>query len=120
MDRIAPHSDDDDDDQGDLAVPGDGGDQLQPDPEDTGLLPVPPLLVGCAGDDVAHKEKEYLSGFDFFKFFYTSAILYRTCEIHFLYICYFFPDIYILIQSDYIFFILLTQTFVTCTMQKVL
>ncbi len=70
VDRIAPHSDDDDDDQGDLAVSGDGGgdggDQLQPDPEDTGLLPVPPLLVCCAGDDVGHKEKEYLSGCDFF------------------------------------------------------
>ncbi len=55
VDSIAPHSDDDDDDQGDLGVPGDGGgyggDQLQPDPEDTGLFPVPPLLVGCAGDD---------------------------------------------------------------------
>jgi hypothetical protein len=52
VDRIALHSDDDD--QGDLAVPGDGGgdggDQFQPDPEDTGLLPVPPLLVGRAGN----------------------------------------------------------------------
>ena len=28
---------------------------MQPDPEYTGLLPVPPLLVGCAGDD---EEKE--------------------------------------------------------------
>jgi hypothetical protein len=54
VDRIAPHSDDDDDDQEDLALPGDGegdgGDQFQPDPEDTGLLPVPPLLVGRAGN----------------------------------------------------------------------
>ena len=55
MDRTVLHSDDDEDDQGDLADPGDGGgdggDQFQPDLEDTGLLLVPPLLVGCAGDD---------------------------------------------------------------------
>jgi hypothetical protein len=54
VDRIALHSDDDDNDQGDLAVPedgrGDGGDQFQPDPEYTGLLPVPPLLVGRVGN----------------------------------------------------------------------
>jgi hypothetical protein len=54
VDRITLHSDDDENNQGDLADPGDGwgdrGDQFQPDPEDTGLLPVSPLLVGRAGN----------------------------------------------------------------------
>ncbi len=40
-----------------LAMEGKIGDKLQPDPEYTGLLPVPPLLVGCAGDD---EEKELI------------------------------------------------------------
>jgi hypothetical protein len=66
MDRIAPNSDDDDDDQGDLAVPGDGGDQLQPDPEDMDSSQSLLSLWAVLEMTVSHKEKEYFSGCDFF------------------------------------------------------
>ncbi len=86
-----------------------------------GLLPVPPLLVGCAGDDSLPQRKRILFWLWFFLIFlhqcHTIQNLWNTFFCIFV-IC--SPDVYILIQSDYIFLILLTQTFVTCTMQKVL
>jgi hypothetical protein len=124
VNRIVPHSDDDDDAQGDLAVPVDGGGDgetscsqiLKTLDSSQSLLSLWAVLEMT----VAHEEKEYLSGCDLKKnFLHQCRTIQNLLNTFFVYLL-FFLLVYILIRRDYTFLILLTQTSVTCTMQTVL